>query len=205
MTGVVTASTSSREAGFSSRNSNPSRFDRFLAVSSSAGVAASCSNGKDFYNAITNSGLRFTDPASPGADFGLYSPTGYEPGSSVYHNDPKRLTSDCDKLGIARSECSDLMTQELLNGYTQRSVGEPVRRMMASLLGASKGQGVGSCAVGAGSGKSDSSGTSGASATGGMPKINLPIWAWSAIGGVGLIGILLLIFAVCTSCSRKSG
>jgi hypothetical protein len=201
MDGVVVVPDGSSEAGFSSTASTPGRYDRFLAVNSTTGVTASCSDPGQFYNAITNEGLRFTDPASPGTDFGLYSPTRYASGSSTYHHDPARLSSDCAKLQISNADCSDLMTHELKNGYTQRSIGEPVRRTMMTMLGSSKGQGAGSCAVAASSGKSGSdTGLFGDAKT---TVLNLPTWSLYAIGAAVLAGVVLLVGAVITAFRRR--
>jgi hypothetical protein len=117
----------------------PGRYDRFVASSSAASVVSSCVNPKDLFTIVTSGGLRFLDPSASG--------TSFEEGSSIYHHDPKRLAADCSKLSISAADCSDLMTQSLPNGYTQRSVGEPVRRMMLSLLGVSIGLGPGVCAL----------------------------------------------------------
>jgi hypothetical protein len=201
MDGVVVVQDGSQEAGFSSTGSTPGRYDRFLAVNSTTGVAASCSDPGQFFNAITNEGLRFTDPASPGTDFGLYSPTRYASGSSTYHHDPARLDSDCAKLKISKADCSDLMTQELNNGYTQRSIGEPVRRTMLTMLGSSKGQGAGSCAVAASSGKSGSD--NGSFGNGNTTVLNLPNWSLYAIGAAVLAGVVLLVGAVITAFRRR--
>jgi hypothetical protein len=147
MTGGVTASPSSGMAQLDSGRAIPGRYDRFLSSSSAASVVSSCVNPTDLFAIVTSGGLRFLDPSASGTSFGLYSPSPYEEGSSIYHHDPKRLATDCSKLSIASADCSDLMTQSLPNGYTQRSVGEPVRRMMLSLLGMSIGLGPGVCAL----------------------------------------------------------
>jgi hypothetical protein len=122
-TGVVGASPQRGTAGFTSGSNEPGRFDLFLAASSSAGVAASCASAPpNFYNAITNSGLRFTDPEVPGTDFALYSPFPFRPGSSVYHHSPDSIETDCENNGIARSECS---VRLLLLAYPGISLSTP--------------------------------------------------------------------------------
>jgi hypothetical protein len=177
------------------------RFDKFLAASSKVSVALSCKQSTDFYNAVTNSGLRFTDPGMSGTDFGLYSPTDYTSGSSVYHHDPARLQKDCETNKIPHTECSDIMTNELLNGYTQRNIGEPVRRMMLSILGSSTGPSAGNCAVPAGTSAGNGAG---GGHSGRMSQFNLPSWALYAMGGVGFVGVALLGYAAFIMRSRRA-
>jgi hypothetical protein len=198
--GVIQASSQQRAAGFDSKGNKPGRFDRFLAASSSAGVASVCSaDTTNFYNAITNSGLRFTDSASPGTDFAMYSPYEYQPGSSIYHHDPDRLKKDCSSNGISDGDCSDLMTQKLPNGYTQRTIGEPVMRMLKSLRGGSRGtSGNAKCDVAAGSPGSSSGNGGGFGTTFSMPK-----WAIYTVGGIGAVGAVALVFALLSSCSGR--
>jgi hypothetical protein len=196
--GSVSASRTQKTASFSS-GASVGRFDTFLAASSKASVSRSCTRASDFYNAITNSGLRFTDPTAPGTDFGLYSPTDYTSGSSVYHHDPVRLASDCETNGIPPSECSDIMTNQLINGYTQRTVGEPVRRMMNAMRGSSRGPAAGSCDVPAGTVAAVSS----ASTTEKPSAPQFPRWGIYAISGAG-IAVLALIGVVCVHIACRS-
>lgn len=202
--GVVQASPQQRIANFDSDGNQPGRFDRFLAASSSTSVASVCSSDLgNFYNAITNSGLRFTDSDVPGTDFSLYSPTTYQPGSSTYHHDPERLASDCDNNEIPSDQCSDLMTQKLPNGYTQRDIGAPVMRMLSSMRGASTGAtGNANCNVAAGvpgAGESSSGGQNGSFGT----TFNLPRWAIYTVAGIGAVGLVMLIGGLVSSISGR--
>jgi hypothetical protein len=138
-TGVMQASPRQSLADFAFRNSRPARFDRFLGKSAGDGLAM-CLAPADIFDTITSGSLRFVDPKSPDTtDFGLYSPSEYLPGSTTYHQDPGTLPFDCEKLNIPTNDCSDIMTQSLPNGYTQRHVGVPVTRMMNAMLGSSAG------------------------------------------------------------------
>lgn len=137
--GVMQASPRQGIADFAFRNSRPARFDRFLASDVKSGLAA-CAPPKAIFDSITGAKLRFVDPESPKTtDFGLYSPSAYTAGSTTYHQDPSTVLADCKKLDISDDDCSDIMTQSLPNGYTQRAVGEPVKRIMNAMLGASVG------------------------------------------------------------------
>jgi hypothetical protein len=208
--GVIQASTEQRVAGFSSGNGQPARFDRFLAASSAAGVASVCaSNGGNFFNAITNDGLRFTDPATPGTDFSMYSPLNYQPGSSTYHHDPDRLQADCANNQISSGDCSDLMTHKLPNGYTQRSIGVPVARMLAAMLGDNAGvAGSGSCNVPAGTASAEAKGGASADGTSGGvfdAGFAVPKWAIYAMGGVASLGLIALVYALFSSLAGRRG
>jgi hypothetical protein len=90
----------------------------------------------------------------------------------------------------------DLMTQELLNGYTQRTIGEPVRRVMRSVLASSTGLGVGSCTVTAGVSSNSRSEDASSSVT-------LPLWAAIAIGTIGTVGIGVFLAAMALSVARR--
>lgn len=138
--GVMQASPRQSIADFAFRNSRPARFDRFLSSSAADKGLASCATPTTIFDTITGSSLRFIDPnAADTTNFGLYSPSSYLPGSTTYHQDPATYQDDCDAVGISAENCSDLMTQSLPNGYTQRSVGEPVERIMNAMLGGSGG------------------------------------------------------------------
>lgn len=202
-TGVVQASTTQRLASFSSGSGKPARFDRFLAASSGAGIAESCNDPSKFYNALTNNGLRFLDPGNDRANFGLYSPNPYEAGSSTYHNDPSRLNEDCRKLGISSNDCSDLMTQKLPPGYTQRSIGVPVMLIMNSMLSGSDGLGDGNCDIDSGSVSSASDGSArGGTGSSGSSGFTLPLWAIITISAIGAVGAVALLIALFTSFAR---
>jgi hypothetical protein len=198
--GAVSALAEESTASFATGSGHPGRFDRFLAASTKAGVAESCTGKKNFYDALTNSGLRFTDRETPGVDFSLFSPFPFRAGSSVYHHDPARLKQDCHDNNIAESECSDLMTQELLNGYTERAIGKPVRLTMQSVLGKAAGLGKGSCDVESGSAVSSRS-------NGHWPGSgNLPAWLVGTMAGVAVVlgGILLAGIAVSVARRRRA-
>lgn len=198
--GVAQASSQQRIAGFSSTSGLPGRFDRFLRASNKASVSNVCAlDGNQFYNSLTNGGLRFTDPDKPGTDFGLFSPTGYLPGSSTYHHDPDRLAADCRSNEIASGECSDLMTHKLPKGYTQRSVGAPVQRTLAALRSGNRGvTGGENCAVPAGSGSS--AGGSGTKSGGVFGSgFIFPRWAIYVVAGIAGFGVIALIYALISS------
>lgn len=123
----------------------PDRFDRFLRATDGGALLDTCRERRagNVVKAITAPGLRFHDPTRGvkrgGLSFPLYAPREYEAGSSTYHHDPGSLDEACEDAGIAAEDCSDLMTPALLNGYTNRKVGEPVLAMLRSLRGSSFG------------------------------------------------------------------
>jgi hypothetical protein len=137
--GEIYTKDSQREAVLDSDAGHPGRFDRFLATASGDGTLASCPSPKDLYARLVNNDLRYLDPSSRGVNFSLYAPSSYAVGSSTYHLDGDKLTSDCAHAQISPSDCSDLMTFALEPGYTQRNIGENTRRMMLSQLSASRG------------------------------------------------------------------
>lgn len=138
--GVMQASPRQNIADFAFRNSRPARFDRFLSDGSTDNGLASCATPSTIFETITGGSLRFIDPSDPdNTNFGLFSPSGYLSGSTTYHQDPDTYSDDCTTLGIATDDCSDLMTQSLPNGYTQRTVGTPVERIMNAMLGGNSG------------------------------------------------------------------
>lgn len=203
--GVVQARGSEREAAFLSSDNRPARFDRFLAAGNGAGLATTCTGDRgNFYNAITNSGLRFLDAQTQGVDFGLYSPFTYQGGSSTYHNDPARIEDDCVANGIPERDCSDLMTQKLPNGYTQRSIGEPVVRIMRSMRSRSRGvKSDASCNVKPGlPGQGDDGNPFGDIGIF-QSDFNLPQWAIYTIIGMGVLGAAALIWALFSSLVRR--
>jgi hypothetical protein len=202
--GVVDVDPARGVGFFSSGSMRPSRFDRFLTASSGAGLATMCNgNGTYFYNAVTNGGLSFTDAAHAGTSFALFSPTTFQPGSSTYHHDPSRLAADCKSAGIAHADCSDLMTQKLPNGYTQRALGEPVLRMLAAVLSDSAGvKGAAGCDVSAGVAGRD--GSEGGAAFG--ERFDLPPWAIATVTGIAAIGVLAVVVALASSVlARRRG
>lgn len=203
--GVAQASSQQKVAGFASQSGLPGRFDRFLKASNQASVSNVCAlDSSQFYNAVTNGGLRFTDPDQPGTDFGLFSPTDYLPGSSTYHHDPDRIGTDCQNNQIPDAECSDLMTHRLPNGYTQREVGEPVKRTMVALRGGNVGvTGGDNCSVPGGTGDTGSSGADGKS--GGLfgSGFVFPSWAIYVVAGIAGLGAIALVYALFSSLSGR--
>lgn len=135
-------SASQKIADFSFRNSRPSRFGRFLSTGPTKAAAglASCTKPSSIYGELTSNSLRFIDPSdSNGTNFGLYSPVIFMYGSSVSHTDEDTLFDDCRAAGIKMKDCSGVMNHRLANGYTERTVGVPVERMMNAILGNSTG------------------------------------------------------------------
>jgi hypothetical protein len=192
--GVVDVDAGARVAFFASGSTIPARFDQFLAASDGSSLAERCiANGTLFYDAVTNGGLVFEDrSARKVTHFGMYAPTLFQQGSSTYHHDPARLASDCEAARIDRKDCSDLMTQKLPNGYTQRALGEPVLRMLTASLGPGSGIGPGgSCDVSTGR-------ASAAESAGGMgtEQVSLPSWAVATIAAIGVVGVAALVLAL---------
>lgn len=202
--GVVTAR--GENAFFSSGSQRPARFDTFLAASTGSGLASQCKgDGGLFFRAVTNGGLRFTDEAAEGVDFSLYSPEKFQPGSSTYHHDPARLGEDCRKAGIAAQDCSDLMTQKLPNGYTQRVIGTPVLLMLKSMRGTSRGArasevdcNVPALAPGA---RREEDGGNGKSVF--TESFTMPPWAIACIAGIAAVGIIAVAVALISSYSGR--
>lgn len=138
--GVLQGAQDQKLANFAFRDRIPSRFDRFLAQNSSASLAPCKESPEGIFDSVTSRKLRFIDPKYPEeTNFGLYSPTEYSLGSTAYHQDPVSYLHDCKKLEIPFNECSSLMTEALPNGYTERSVGTPVKRIMNAMLSADVG------------------------------------------------------------------
>lgn len=138
--GVLQGAQNQKLANFAFRDRTPSRFDRFLAQNSSASLAPCTESPEGIFDSVTSRKLRFIDPDYPEeTNFGLYSPTEYLLGSTAYHQDPVSYLRDCKKLGIPFKDCSSLMTEALPNGYTERSVGTPVKRIMNAMLSADVG------------------------------------------------------------------
>lgn len=85
LSSVVDVDAGSCVGFLSSGSKRPACFDRFLAISSGAGVASDCTlNGTLYYKAVTNAGVSFVDPSSPCTSFSLFSRTAFQPGSSIY-------------------------------------------------------------------------------------------------------------------------
>lgn len=167
----------------------PSRFDRFMTVEKNISVAMSCSSSEQLRNALTNPTLRFVDRGSR-SDFSLYAPAIFNDGSSTYHFASKQsLWQDCDKLGIDRKDCSDLMTHRLPMGYTRRVLGEPTLRVYQALR---------SKAVGTAQGRvCDIRRAARRRQIGEKAKpFQLPLWGIltvAAVGGVGAIAVVLVV------------
>jgi hypothetical protein len=118
----------------------PGRFDRFLVPSSTASMADKCYSKTDLAAIMVNS-KRFVDPTNAGTNFQIFSPNPYQPGSSTYHFDTTKLSSDCVNLGIPPSECSALMTPSLTNSALKRSPGMTTLRVMNAIFSSSAGYG----------------------------------------------------------------
>jgi hypothetical protein len=88
------------------------------------------------------------------------------------------------------------MTKELLNGYTQRTIGQPVLLMLQSMMGGNiNGMGAGTCQVSPNAG-----GTTG---SGGLIPNSLPIWSIYTIAGVGGAFLLIVIIAVAATLLKR--
>lgn len=119
-------------------NGGPSRFDSFLVdETDSKSLISKCSDPAGFFDSLTGDNLYFhnQDPTAPQTRFKIYSPTTYDGGSSTGHFDTLTWNTDCTANGIASADCSDLMTPSVTNGYSQRSIGENTRRVLAALKG----------------------------------------------------------------------
>lgn len=177
---------------------HPGRFDEFMEVEGNIGVARSCKKGDDLFNAFISPNLRFLGSSSE-ANFGLYAPFPFDEGSSVYHfNNTKSLRADCSALGIAMKDCSDLMTHELVSGYTQRDLGETTlrvyRAMRSSALGRPNSR---VCNVPNYYGREtydeeDEDST-----------FNLPTWGIYVVAGVAGLGVFLVLGAIASSMKTR--
>lgn len=136
-TGALHVKQGSANVLYQSQNSLPARFDQFIQMSNGIGIARSC-NQRELYHALTRRGLSFRT-SEESSTFGLFAPEIYRPGSSTYHLDGDGLKQSCARYAISGNDCSDLMTFELNPGYTQHAIGEPVLRIMRSILGNSAG------------------------------------------------------------------
>lgn len=203
LSGVVDVDTESRQAFFASSSGSPARFDMFISASTGAGLAEICNQNRTrFYDAVTNSGLAFSTP--DGDSFGLFSPTIYLPGSSTYHHDPDRLDSDCRAAGIRAEDCSSLMTEKLPNGYTERSLGEPVLRMMNAVRGRSAG------IAGGGATCDVPRGVKGAGVRAEIgERFDVPVWVIATVAAVvgvgGIIAVVGLVSTIVAKSARPQG
>lgn len=124
----------------------PSRYDQFLRVIDSSTapqtdlgtLSSRCNMYTEFGNALVGKSgltLRFVH-ASENADFTLNTPSTYASGSSVSHlsETSSVIQSDCVAVGIAASDCSELMSPSFSNGEAQRNIGENTKRIMRSIL-----------------------------------------------------------------------
>lgn len=202
--GLIQVDTQSGIAGFA--NNGPGRFDRFIMASNGEGVAEACSaDQSNFFTAVTNNGLRFANPSDDSINFGLYSPTNFQAGSSIYHHDPSTIDGDCERLGVSDENCSDLMTERLTNGYTQRNVGDPVMRVMQSMRGDSPGLAGETCSVAPGNPDENPTPNSGPrESSGELPnaQLSIPRWAIYTIAAVGGLGIIAVLYAIVAAVFR---
>lgn len=177
----------------------PGRFDQFMRVEGDIGVVRSCDDDKELFRAATSPNLRFFD-GTTNANFGLFAPWPFSPGSSLYHfNNTATLYRDCDALNIARIDCSDLMTHELVSGYTQRSLGETTlrvyRAMRSSVAGVPRGR---KCVIPDYSGRGPGEGL----AANSVPPFTMPVWGIATVAAVGGVGVLLVIGVIISSIAK---
>lgn len=196
-TGTVNVDVSSREANY---RSIPSRFDNFVTATAGGGVESSCRGSRARYSALTEPGLRFIN-RDTNTNYSLFAPVVYRPGSSTYHLDSRRYRGDCNRIGVPPERCSDLMTPQLQNGYTQRNIGDNTLSILNAMRSNSNGMGIGSCERGLvqpvpPDPNSDSDSPFGAG-------LSLPRWAIYVLIGVGVLGILTFLVSLAT-CFRSS-
>lgn len=199
--GTIKATKETRTAEFTDQR--PGRFDQFMNVQGNVGVATNCRDTSNLFNAITNPSLRFVDSQS-GASFGLYSPPLFVPGSSTYHFDNETMNADCSGNGISRDKCSDLMTHQLEDGYTQRAIGETTLRILRAMNSSAEGvKGVEDCELPE-SPINQESVAQGAEGRG--EDFKLPTWGIATVAGVAGVGSILVFGVVITTVvSRREG
>eukprot|EP00737_Agarophyton_chilense_P001854 gb/GEZJ01002097.1/.p1 GENE.gb/GEZJ01002097.1/~~gb/GEZJ01002097.1/.p1 ORF type:complete len:548 (-),score=49.99 gb/GEZJ01002097.1/:2326-3807(-) len=179
----------------------PGRFDQFMQVEGNIGVAKSCSSGDELFKAIISPNLRFVDKQSR-STFGLYAPYPFASGSSVYHfNNTDSLNRDCQRMGIANAQCSDLMTHELLTRYTQRNLGETTLRVYRAMRSASSGPPKGrACKVPDYSNRQTLHSTT---TNAGAGPFKLQPWSIVTVGIIGAIGVVFVVGAAVSTLLRK--
>lgn len=200
--GTIKAKVNRREAEFSEKR--PARFDTFMKADRRIGVASMCANEKrGLFNAITHPDLRFIDEAT-GASFGLYSPAAFVMGSSTYHFHNESLKSDCAGNNIAESECSDLMTHQLNDGYTQHRIGETTLRVLRAMQSSDEGVGGGDKCDLPDNPIPESSNSQGVGEDG--LDFKLPTWGIATVAIVAGVGSILVFGVVISSVvSRRDG
>lgn len=123
-----TPESSGQSASF--RLGHAARFDQFIRVEGNISVAKSCNgnvakNGENLYNAIRSPHLQLVGRIRNRVfEMGLHAPRVYAKGSSVYHFNNETIEKDCERSDIPSGACSDLMTHELKQGYTNRDLGQ---------------------------------------------------------------------------------
>lgn len=197
-TGTIKADSETKKASFT--NSFAGRFDQFMKVGSvGVGVARTCKNQSELYRAVTNPSLRFV---SGSTEFGLYAPRVFEPGSSMYHLNNETLKSDCEKNNIRPNDCSDLMTHQLEDGYTQRVIAETTLRIYRALRG--KGGGVPkgkNCILPDVPVESTSGASTNANSEG--TAFVLPTWGIATVAVIAGVGAILVFGVVVSSVTSR--
>lgn len=193
--GTIQADPNNRKAQFA--EGQPGRFDVFMSVVGRVPVAQKCGgDDKNLFNAITNPSLRMKDDAT-GANFGLYSPPLFVPGSSTYHFDNETLSADCAGNNIPKSDCSDLMTHQLDDGYTQHSIGETTLRVLRAMKSSGDGVRGGEQCDLPESPIPDTSNSQGVG--GGALDFKLPTWGIATVAVVAGVGFILVFCVVISS------
>lgn len=176
------------------RNGYASRFDQFMQAEGNISLVASCNTEEyqtDMYNAIRSPNLRFVDEGI--IDIGLYAPRVYAMGSSIYHFNNETIESDCKKANIATSDCSDLMTHELKQGYTNRQLGSTTLRVYDAIRSSSAGV--------AAEAQCDipnyvSNGSIIPNDANSNKAFTLPPWGIATVAAIGAVGAVIVVGAV---------
>lgn len=190
-------SSSGQSASF--RFGNAARFDQFIRVEGNISVAKSCNgdnipkNGENLYNAIRSPNLQLVGRLRNRVfEMGLHAPRVYARGSSVYHFNNETIEEDCDRSGIPSGACSDLMTHELKQGYTNRDLGQTTLGVYDLMRSQQDGVKAGApCVVQ--DYQPDDSGPGGSGEPG---TFDLSTWGIIIISVVGAVGVILVVSVV---------
>lgn len=179
------------------RNGRAARFDQFIRVEGNISVARSCNgnipkNGVNLYNAIRSPNLQFVGRVrNRQFQMGLHAPRVYAKGSSVYHFNNETIKEDCDRSGIASGACSDLMTHELKQGYTNRNLGDTTLGVYELMRSQQDGIKAGAPCVVQDYQPDDSHSTED-----GVNEFTLSTWGVIIVSVVGAVGALLVVSVV---------
>lgn len=181
------------------QDGSPARFDRFITATAGGSWVRVCSPREKF-GALTEAGLRFTNKGT-NTNMSLFAPPQYQKGSSTYHLDDQRYRGDCERLGIKDEDCSDLMTPQLLDGYTQRRLGETTLSILRAMQSNSEGTSGGSCELGTGLAAPVDKGAGPDGLV--SSRFNIPPWGIYTLAGVGALGVVAFLASLAT-CFRPS-